>query len=447
MYHIDACFRAISDTLPIGILMSDMQGNCIYSNAAYHALSGQTLAESLDTYWINAIHPEDRQRLMSIWSETLTSGKSLSAEIRYLRRDDVVIWIQFSSTLIHYVHEHELVKAYVIVVEDISANKAIKLLLQTAEETLFEQQERAQVTLNSIGDAVLATNAAGNISYLNRVAETMTGWSMEESIGQPLAKIFNVIDGETRQILGQAIRDKIKENKIAKLSRNCLLIRRDGYETPIENSIAPIHTRDNEISGAVIVFHDVGDSRILAQKMLNMAQHDPLTGLANRLLLTERLMRALGLAQRKNRKVGLLYIDLDNFKNINDSFGHSVGDELLQSVAKRLQEIVRSTDTVCRQGGDEFVILLTEIEHYYYAEVVARKMIRAIASPYFIREHELKVTVSIGISVYPVDCKGVETALQHADHAMYQAKSAGRNNYKFYDANPIDIASVSRNSF
>jgi diguanylate cyclase (GGDEF)-like protein/PAS domain S-box-containing protein len=257
----------------------------------------------------------------------------------------------------------------------------------------------AQLTLNSLGDAVLATNVAGHVSYLNRVAETMTGWSSQDGVGQPLEKVFKVIDAETRQILARAVSDVIKENKIAKLSRNCLLVRRDGFEAPIENSIAPIHNADDEVTGSVIVFHDVGEAHAMALKMMTIAQHDPLTGLVNRLLLIERITRAFGLAQRKNRNVALLYIDLDNFKNVNDSLGHAVGDELLQSVAKRLIGIVRSTDTVCRQGGDEFAVLLTEIDQYNYAGNVARKLIAAFALPHVIQGQEMNVTLSIGISV------------------------------------------------
>jgi diguanylate cyclase (GGDEF)-like protein len=181
-----------------------------------------------------------------------------------------------------------------------------------------------------------------------------------------------------------------------KLPANCLLVRRDGTESPIEDSIAPIHNRDNEVTGAVIVFHDVSETRAMAQKMLHMAQHDFLTGLANRALITERLTRALGLAQRKKKQVALLFIDLDNFKQINDSLGHAVGDKLLQSVAKRLKEIVRTTDTVCRQGGDEFVVLLTEIERRIDAAQVAEKLIAAFALPHIIHECELQITLSIG---------------------------------------------------
>lgn len=444
-YLSDRRFNArlfvISDALPMGILVSDVHGNCIYTNAAYHIISGQTLPETLGSRWTNAIHPDDRQRVIAELGIAVRSNKSFRVEMRFVRKDNSVMWIRLNGASIHRTHKNKKSQGYVQIVEDISAFKALELVVLAAEETLVAQQERAQVTLNSIGDAVLATDVAGDVSYLNRVAEVMTGWSAKDGIGQPLAQVFKVIDANTRQILAKVVRDTIKENKITKLEHNCLLVRRDGSETPIEDSIAPIYNHDNEVTGAVIVFNDVGDARATAQKMMDIAQHDFLTGLVNRMLLTERITRAFGLAQRKNKKVGLLYIDIDNFKNINDSLGHAVGDELLQLVANRLLGLVRATDTVCRQGGDEFVILLTEIEHYNYAGKVAEKLIGAFAAPHIIQNHELQVTLSIGISVFPVDCNNVEAAYHHADLAMYQAKKSGKNNYQFYDEHKPDMSS------
>ena len=170
----------------------------------------------------------------------------------------------------------------------------------------------------------------------------------------------------------------------------------------------------------------------MALKMTHLAQHDFLTGLPNRMLLTERLSQAMGMAQRNRTQVGLLFIDLDFFKHINDSLGHAVGDELLQSVAERLVSCVRATDTVCRQGGDEFVVLLTEIESHQDAAVIAEKLLAAIAEPHMIGVHELHVSLSIGIAVYPGDGKSAETLMQNADAAMYHAKVIGRNNFQFF---------------
>lgn len=442
----DDRFRAMSDAAPLGIFVSDPQGNCIYTNAAYHTISGLTLEETLGTNWTSAIHPEDRMKAISEWGDAVRSHAPFVTELRFLRKDKSMIWTRLNAAMIHADNSKEKSLGYVQIVEDISERKAIEKILHISEETVFEHQERAQVTLNSIGDGVLTTNLAGKVSYLNRAAEMMTGWPLKDALGLPLEKVFTLIDAETRKPFVNPENMAVETNTTVKLPVNLLLVRRDGTESPIEDSIAPIHNRDNQVTGAVIVFHDVSETRAMAQKMLHMAQHDFLTGLANRALLTERLTRAIGLAQRKKKQVALLFIDLDNFKQINDTLGHAIGDKLLQSVAKRLTEVVRTTDTVCRQGGDEFVVLLTEIEQCQDAAQVAQKLIAAFALPHVIHECELDVTLSIGVSIYPDDGKDVESIFQHADAAMYCAKTGGRNNYQFFraDMNPHNVVPVAR---
>lgn len=443
LHDSEVRFRAMSDASPLGIFVSDVQGNCIYTNAAYHTISGQMLEETLGTNWTSAIHPDDRLQAISEWGNAVRSQAPFVTEVRFLRKDKSVIWTRLNAAAIRDGSDNKKSRGYVQIVEDISDRKSIEVILRVSEETVFEQHERAQVTLNSIGDGVLTTNLTGKVSYLNRVAEVMTGWPLEDALGLPLEDVFALIDADTRKPFVNPADDALESNTTVKLPTNLLLVRRDGSEAPIEDSIAPIHNRIGEVTGAVIVFHDVSEARAMAQKMLHMAQHDFLTGLANRALITERLTRAIGLAKRKKKQLALLFIDLDNFKQINDSLGHAVGDKLLQSVAKRLQEVVRTTDTVCRQGGDEFVVLLTEIERSNDAAQVAEKLIAAFALPHVIHECELQITLSIGVSVYPDDCNNVEMAFQHADEAMYQAKKAGRNNYQFFSANGVAARTLS----
>lgn len=184
----------------------------------------------------------------------------------------------------------------------------------------------------------------------------------------------------------------------------------------------------------MIVFHDVSESRAMALEMAHLAQHDFLTSLPNRLLLTERFSHAIGMAQRNRKQVGLMFLDLDNFKHINDSLGHAIGDQLLQSVANRLVGCARTTDTVCRQGGDEFVILLAEISQPQDAAHVAATLRAALDIPHLIDGHELHISLSVGISIFPDDGTDVDTLMQNADTAMYHAKASGRNNYQFFKA-------------
>jgi diguanylate cyclase (GGDEF)-like protein/PAS domain S-box-containing protein len=424
-------FRAMSDASPLGIFVSDVQGDCVYTNAAYHRISGLTFEETLGTKWSTAIHPDDRQRVLAEWRDAAGGGASFQTEFRFLQPNGSVVWARVNSAAMN---DGLAVNGGVKTVEDISQRKAAEFALQAVEEALFEERERAQVTLDSIGDAVLTTDLQGKVTYLNVAAEALTGWSREDALGRPLSEVFHIIDGGTRQAAPDPAQQAIKENRTVGLAADSILVRRDGGESAIEDSAAPIHDRDGRVAGAVIVFHDVSESRAMVLKMAHLAHHDFLTGLPNRALLTERLSQAIGLARRRGKQVALLFVDLDYFKHINDSLGHAVGDQVLQSAARRLSACVRTTDTVCRQGGDEFVILLAEIEQPQDAALVAEKLLVALAEPQLIGQHEIHVTLSIGISVYPDDGIDGDTVMENADAAMYHAKASGRNNYQFFTA-------------
>jgi diguanylate cyclase (GGDEF)-like protein/PAS domain S-box-containing protein len=308
--------------------------------------------------------------------------------------------------------------------------KAVASMIQRAAnaEALFEEKERAQVTLNSIGDAVVSADASLNVTYLNVVAESLTGWSRQNAAGRPIEEILHIIDGVNRKEARNPMAAAISENKTVALTPNCILIRRDGSEFAIEDSTAPIHDRDGEVTGAVMVFHDVSAERAATVRMSHLAQHDSLTDLPNRILLIDRLTEAIALAQRYRRQLAVLFLDVDRFKHINDSLGHMVGDRLLQSIAQRLLGCVRASDTVSRQGGDEFVILLPEVAHSQDALVCADKMLEVMRIPHRIDEHDLHVTASVGIVTFPEDGTDCETLIRHADFAMYDAKDNGRDN-------------------
>jgi diguanylate cyclase (GGDEF)-like protein/PAS domain S-box-containing protein len=317
---------------------------------------------------------------------------------------------------------------------------------RAGEEALFAERERAQVTLNSIGDAVLSTDIAGNVTYLNVVAEEMTGWSRLEASGRPLAEVFRIIDEVTREPALDPLAQAVRQNRTVGLTANCILIRRDGFESAIEDSAAPIHDRSGQVTGAVIVFHDVSAARAVTQKMAHLAQHDFLTGLPNRMLLGDRVASAIALARRHGKQCAVLFLDLDGFKHINDSLGHPIGDELLHSVSRRLVSCVRSSDTVSRQGGDEFVVLLSEIENAADAALGAGKILLALTAPHHVAGKALHVTASIGISVFPGDGQDADALIRCADTAMYQAKSKGRNNFQFFSED-VNVRAVERRFF
>ena len=300
------------------------------------------------------------------------------------------------------------------------------------EMAVFDDNERARVTLASIGDAVLSTDKKWLIAFMNPVAEELTGWTCSQAVGQHVARVFQVLDGVTRaQILPQ-METAVGGGSTVILPPNCVLVRRNGQELHIEDSAAPIHDVSGEFAGMVVVFHDVSESRAMRQKMSHLAEHDVLTSLPNRALLNDRLEHGIAIAHRHNSQMAVLFIDLDRFKHINDSLGHLIGDRILKAVAERILPCIRQSDTVSRYGGDEFIVLLSEINRAEDAAVMAEKIRLAVMEPYTIDSHSLHLTTSIGVSVYPNDGEDATTLIQYADTAMYHAKEKGRNNSQFF---------------
>jgi diguanylate cyclase (GGDEF)-like protein/PAS domain S-box-containing protein len=297
------------------------------------------------------------------------------------------------------------------------------------------ENEVANVTLDSIGEAVLRTDLSGKVTYLNRIAEKMTGWYRKEALGRPVEDVLRIIDGVSGAAIGNAVKIVMQEDKtggVTPSSKNCILVRRDGFEFGIENTVALLHDQDGGVTGSIVTFHDVSAARATSLEMAHSAQHDVLTNLPNRMVFNDRVVQAISLAERQGKQLAVMFVDLDHFKMINDSLGHGVGDKLLQRVAERLVASVRRTDTVSRLGGDEFVILLSQVEHAEDAAFSARKILRALAVPHIIDGKSLDINVSIGVSTYPSDGRDAEGLMHKADTAMYEAKQSGRNNYQFF---------------
>ena len=317
------------------------------------------------------------------------------------------------------------VRGFYAISFDITARK-------TAEDALFREHERAEVTLNSIGDAVVTTDANGNINYLNPIAESMTGWDDVSARGRPLEEVFRLINIHSRETVPNPLAQAMRENRIVELAADSLLITRSGAENAIEDSAAPIRDRAGNVIGGVLVFHDVSEMRALAVRMTRMAHHDALTDLPNRLLLRDRLSQAISAATRNKQRLALLFCDLDRFKQINDSLGHAYGDALLKEVAKRLVNCVRASDTVSRQGGDEFLVLLNDVQDTAAIAATAEKIRAALCTPYEINEQRMHIGASIGISIFPDDSADEHALIKNADAAMYEAKANGRDRFQFF---------------
>ena len=418
--------REILETALDAFIGMDSRGTIVDWNAQAVATFGWSREDALGQLFFTIIIPDRNRATYENGPQYfLASGKGAvlnkRIEITALHRDGHEFPIELALSPIQW-GETRLFTAFV---RDITARKDM-------EEALFVEKERAQVTLNSIGDAVACTDISGNITFLNLVAEKMTGWSHKEAEGRPMADVLEILDATSRKASTNPLELDGEEKQTVHLRSNNILVRQDGFEIPIEDSVAPIHDREGQATGAVIVFRDVSAARAMTLQLAHSAEHDVLTGLPNRALLNDRVNQAIILASRHMKKVAVLFLDLDGFKHINDSLGHLTGDKLLQSITKRLRDCVRASDTVSRQGGDEFVVLLSEMEHSEDAGVTARRLLQAVADTHFINQQDLHVTTSIGVSVYPDDGLDAETLLKNADTAMYQSKENGRQSFQFF---------------
>jgi diguanylate cyclase (GGDEF)-like protein/PAS domain S-box-containing protein len=305
-----------------------------------------------------------------------------------------------------------------------------------AEAALFIEKERAEVTLRSIADGVIRVDAQSRVTFLNRAAEAMTGWPARDALGLPVSDIFCVIDADSGQPVSSSLQRAIDSGRTLRLPERSVLICRDGSKIPIEDVVAPIRNSDGTIEGAVKVFRDVSSARELTRRLEYSAQHDVLTGLPNRALLADRIEQAIRQANREGTKMGLLFLDLDGFKQVNDEHGHRMGDRLLKSISMRLCKCVRESDTVSRLGGDEFVVLLGNVHDRDEAGLTAYRILRDLSQPHTIDGARLGVTVSIGVSIFPDDGRDGEALMRRADQAMYRVKSGGRNQFAFFGDAP-----------
>lgn len=313
----------------------------------------------------------------------------------------------------------------------VTQRKQLEAFLQATEDALCEEKEQARVALNAVDDGLLMSDAQGRVTLMNPVAERLTGWASRDAIGRPVDEVFHVISTSAGPVRGHPVLCGLREGSDAGTDTDSILVRRNGDQVAIEESVAPVHNRDGVVIGAALVCRDLFRSLTMTRKMAYMAHHDSLTGLPNRASLDERLDQAISLASRHDKQAAVLFLDLDGFKQVNDELGHAIGDRLLQVVAEKLKRCVRSTDTVCRQGGDEFVILLSEIEQPEDAAQVAEKILAGFATPLVLDGHALSIAGSIGISIFPNDGDNADTILKQADAAMYQAKLNHEVHYGF----------------
>ena len=304
--------------------------------------------------------------------------------------------------------------------------------LGRAESNLNTQYERSRVTLRSIGDGVITTYADGSIEYINPVAERLTGWKSQEAMGKMLPEVFPITNELTGEIIENPVDKVLSSNLVVALANHTILQHRNGSKLSIEDSAAPIHDDNKNIMGVVLVFHDATDERALHEKMAYQASHDALTGLWNRTAFEQKLGELQSDSDHNSSTHALLYIDLDQFKVVNDTAGHIAGDELLRQVSLELSSIVRGSDMLARLGGDEFGVLLhhCDEDHAAYVSEKIRQVIEEYGFSW--EDNRYKIGTSIGIAMITINTRSHEV-LSNADIACYAAKDQGRNRVHIYN--------------
>ncbi len=420
----EARFRELFENVVDGVYQATPEGDLISANPALVRMLGYDDELELKRAGRTITHyvqPKDRERLIATLE---TEGQLRDFEYALRRRDGTVIVVVENSRVVNDSAGERLY--YEGTITDVTERKA-------AEQALFEEKERAQVTLQSIGDAVITTDAGGHVDYLNPVAEELTGWENRAARGHPIEKIVELLDDETREPADNPVSRCLREGRVTGLAANTVLISRRGQEVAIQDSAAPILDRNGEVIGAVMVFHDVSKERRLHRKLSYYASHDSLTGLINRREFEDRLSAAVKESARDaDLTFALLYMDLDQFKVVNDTCGHSAGDQLLRQLSELLQVRVRTTDVLARLGGDEFAVLLADCA-ITQAMQVAEDLREAIADYRFNwRDGAMGVGVSIGVVPITGEDDSVASLLSAADVACYVAKDLGRNRIHIY---------------
>jgi diguanylate cyclase (GGDEF)-like protein/PAS domain S-box-containing protein len=387
--------------------------------------------EDVKLDWYNLVHPDDIARVQTRMREHL-EGKAQFFESVHRMKHQAGDWRWMKSRAKCVLdHNGRLIRLLGVEV-DITERKLY-------EDALFREKESAQITLQSIGDGVITTDAKCNVEYVNPVAEELTGWKVDDASGRPIDEIFRGFHEETCEPLENPLAVSIRRDRAIKSVRPTLLIRRDGNELYIESTASPIRDGKGTVSGGVLVFHDVSESRDLNRRLSYHASHDILTGLVNRAEFENRVERALKSARARETSYALLYLDLDQFKIVNDSCGHSAGDALLGQLGTLLKSKIRWRDTLARLGGDEFGVLLESCS-LDEAMNSAETLRMAIGEYKFVwEERTFRLGVSVGVVPITADNENVAALLTAADSACAAAKEAGRNRIHSFQENDIDL--------
>jgi diguanylate cyclase (GGDEF)-like protein/PAS domain S-box-containing protein len=413
----EARYRDLVENIDDVIYAIDDNGVLTYVSPAIEYFAGYAPSEVIGRRFEEFILEEDHQRIRERYLEVLSGRSSGAGEYRVLTKSGEYRWMRTSS---RPVFADGRVAGVQGVLSDISE-------LKRAEEALRESEKRYRTLFQDTRDAINITTRDGQVLDANQSFLDLFGYTTED-VAELNAKELYVDPVDRRRFQEEM------ERKGSVRDYEVRLRKKDGTEMDCLVTSTVRLGEDGRVLGYQGFIHDVTERKQVEETIRRLAYYDALTGLPNRTLFGDRLTVAVARARRNRRRLAVMLLDLDHFKDVNDSLGHPVGDQLLQAVGERLTGLLRRSDTVCRMGGDEFLVLLEGISEMEDVAKVAEAILKRLREPVVVKKHELQVTTSLGIAVYPEDGEDGDTLIRNADIAMYRAKEKGRDKYQRYVA-------------
>ncbi|MGA9110363.1 MAG: PAS domain S-box protein [Smithella sp.] len=415
-------YRSIMENATDMIYMTDAIGCFTFFNPTAVKLTGYKESDLIGKHFSELIAPEGRAEAVRFYSiQFVKKIPDTNYEGPLLTRDKRVIWVGQHVQLI--IDDGQIV-GFRAIARDITERKHM-------EEALRQSEEKYRSILENIQEGYFEVDLAGNFTFVNDSMSRITGYSKEELAGTNYRQFS---DEENSKIVFQTFNRVFKTGEPSG-GFDWLMIRKDGSKRYIEASASLQKDSSDKPIGFKGVIRDITERKRMEQELSHMATHDALTGLPNRLMFSQLLNHAILSSQRNKKQLAVLFVDLDRFKIINDSLGHEAGDQLLQEIARRFRQSLRSVDVVARLGGDEFIIFIEDFNELNQVAILAQKILTAAIKPIVLMGEECRVTASIGISIYPENGEDEQTLIKNADVAMYFAKEEGKNNYQFYSKN------------
>lgn len=419
-------FRILMQQLPVGLFVADLQGRCRYVNERWRQMTGLT-DEQAELSWLQALHPDDRESVENAWRRTAGKGTELAIEHRYNNPFDQETWIRTRVAPLR--DRGDQADYYLGTDIDITDFK------RTVENLrINEARFRSYFELSLVGIALVGPDKRWR--EVNDYLCDMLGYQQHQLLRLTWVELTHPDDlaADLAQL------ERVVNRRVDGYLLDKRFLRQDGSLLYASVSTRCVRRLNGTIDYFVVVIQDIGQRKQAEEHIQHLAHYDNLTGLPNRTLLGDRLQQAVLRAARDHSQVGVLLVDLDHFKRINDTLNHTAGDQLLREIGQRLQSCIRECDTISRQGGDEFAIVLPDLTVNDEAPRIAERILLAVMEPYRVNDHELHMTCSIGISLFPRDGRTTETLLKNADNALYRAKDLGRNNYQFYQSGATLLA-------